>query len=560
MKALVFQSILIFLIAFPLVFRFAGTDDFRARWDYKYVAVPLAWGALWATCALASVYGKALHRTDWEVLPLAIMVGIAFHYLTVFLLKSFNIFGMSFSPARDDQHRRGTTLLTAGQVAQEVKRRKFESRFVWGGVPVPHNLETRSFLLAGSPGTGKSQAIQTALDAMTKTDARGIIADTSAQFLRRYSRPDSLIFNPFDSRSVKWSPFAEMTGQWDAASIAKSIIPDSEGSSAEWNSYAQTFIEALLLRLFESGTGTNGELFRLACIADVTELRPIVAGTPAQPMCAEGNERTFGCVRSIVGTYLKPYQHLDPETGSDGFSVKNFVQSGKGWLFLTYRQDQRAALAPLISAVLDVASRALLTTKPDLNHRFWFVLDEFPLLGKVGSVVELLTNGRKHGAACLIGLQTVSQLRSAYGRETAQTILACLGTWLVLRCNDAETASYMAQHAGKEEVKRTNQSGGTSDSGTSENWSQHVLSQDVLLPSQIQNWPDLAGVLNLAGDLPICSIVLALVQEMPDRCEDFVNAPRKVEQRLAAECLADPDKATTATNERVRDEHVVDFG
>ena len=56
----------------------------------------------------------------------------------------------------------------------------------------------------------------------------------------------------------------------------------------------------------------------------------------------------------------------------------------------------------------------------------------------------------------------------------------------------------------------------------------------MLLASQLQKLPDLQGFLNLAGDYPICPILLALCAPVEDRCEDFVTAKaapaRDVEQ------------------------------
>ena len=529
MKYNIFCTTAIFLMLFPLIFRFT-VSDFKERWDYKYIAKPLAWGSMYALIFFEMQGARELASASWMLLPQAIIVAAVGHYFIVFFMKAFEIFGMGFAEkGTADQHRRGQGMHHAADVKKMVKSRKEASRFAWGGVPVPQRLEDRSFLLAGSPGSGKSQAICAALDSIRASGDRAIITDPSAQFLRRYKRDDSLILNPLDSRSQAWSPFAEFdenTYKLDARTIAASLVPTGEGSAEEWNGFVRSFLRDILVKCWETGNTTNSDLNFYSCLASIDELREFLVGTPSLAnLLGEGGDKLLGSVRTTGDKFLDPISLLDPSAGKNSFSVKNWTLNGTGWLFVTYQQNRRAALTPIIGAQLNVFADAMLTRTISRDRasaqRVWGVFDEFPLLGKISSIESLLSNGSKHGFAGLVGIQTISQLRATYGRETAQTILACLGTWLVLRCNDSETAQYMSAHAGKEEVLRTNESTGNSDGKHSANKSLQVAIQDVLLPSELQNLPDLQGFLNLAGDYPICPILLALVSDVADQCVDF---------------------------------------
>lgn len=448
-----------------------------------------------------------------------------------------------FGGGRDDNHMRGAALVDGDVVIKQIRRSKVATRLEIGGVPIPVELETRSFLLAGSPGSGKSQAMTVILDEVRASSDRAIIADASGQFYSRYGGGSGdVLLNPFDQRSARWSPLAEIRHVADCASLTKSMIPDGIGSAAEWNGYAQSVLQPMLEHLAENG-GTNGELFRLTCIAELGELREILNGTAAAPLVAEGNERMFGSVRAILSSYLKAYQYLDPAAGADGFSIRNYVDSGTGWLFLTYQQDQRDALKPLLQAALDVASRAVLSLPVQLDRRVFFGLDEFPLLGNVNSIIDLLTNGRKHGAVALVGIQAISQLRETYGKEKTQTILSTLGTWLTLRVADHETADYMSKALGDEEVRRVVASGGESSSGAfqknkSTNWQEQVATQKVVLPSELQTLPDLCGYLNIAGPLPICPVRLPLAEQRAPAAAAFEAAPARARTKLVAPAAA----------------------
>ena len=57
-----------------------------------------------------------------------------------------------------------------------------------------------------------------------------------------------------------------------------------------------------------------------------------------------------------------------------------------------------------------------------------------------------------------MGLQSISQVREAYGRDGAQTLLANLGNWLTLRSGDAESAEFLSKNIGDEQVRRYNES------------------------------------------------------------------------------------------------------
>lgn len=459
------------------------------------------------------------------------------------------IFGASV--ADDAAHRRGAKIADAGSVARSLKGEP--SRFSFGGVPVPIALETRSFLLAGSPGTGKSQALTAALDELRSDGARAVVADASGQFLQRYHGEQDIILNPFDQRARDWSPLSEIETISDCSAMAKSLVPDSEGEGKVWSSYAQQFVEGVLEYLFTLGAGaTNGELFRIVTTATTEELREILRGSPAVALVGEGNERMFSSVRGSTIDALSAIRHLNPQAGSSAFSIRQHIKNeADGWIFLSYQQQQRPALARLISCQLDVAARAVLELPPDLNRRVIFALDELPLLGKVQSLIELLSNGRKHGSVVFAGLQTIAQLRELYGRETSQTLLANIGSWLTLRVSDAETAEYMSKNLGDEEKLRVTRSGGESQKSMelggqtkSDNWSEQIVKDRIVMPSELQNMPDLTGYFNLTGPTPTVKITLDLVPPKTV-APAFLAAPPRTRK---VEPVAEVEQATAASN------------
>src|SRR4030088_671792 len=108
------------------------------------------------------------------------------------------------------------------------------------GLAVGQADETKHFKFIGTTGTGKSTAISELLAGALGRGERAGICGPDGGYLARFhdrSRGD-VILNPFDPRSVKWDPFAEIHTAYDVEQLAGGLIPSTEdGSSREWGGY-----------------------------------------------------------------------------------------------------------------------------------------------------------------------------------------------------------------------------------------------------------------------------------------------------------------------------------
>jgi hypothetical protein len=389
------------------------------------------------------------------------------------------------------------------------RKREPDLRIRIGGVPVPMKLEPLHFLIAGSTGTGKSVAINSMLDTLRARGDRVIMADVGGEAMARWWCDGDAILNPLDQRSIEWSPFSELAGPWDSDRLAKSMIPDSEGSDREWQLYSQTLLAAVVQRLIERGEATNERLLYYLTVAKSEEIEQLVSGLPAQTLFDTGASKMLSSVRGIVGSYLPSYRYLSPTAGAGAWSIRRWIESGAGWLWMPYKDDQAASLKPLLSAWIGEAVNAILSLRPDAARRVWLILDEAASLGRVQALADGLTKGRKYGLRAVLGLQSVSQLRASYGLECAQTLLSCLSSSLILRSSDAETADYLSRALGEAEVRRENRSRGDGR----ETLSEQRVNTRIVLPSEIQNLEDRTGFLNLAGDFPVARIEIPIVQK-----------------------------------------------
>lgn len=432
---------------------------------------------------------------------------------------------------RNETYRRGAKMLSAAQVAWDLKKSKEPvSRVTLGGVPITENAMFRHFLVAGTTGSGKSVLFQNFLDAEERT-ARAFVIDNGYGLLKRYfsQKRGDAILNPLDQRCEDWSPFAELEGPEDATMIACSLIPErGEGPGSEWVSYAQALCSCLLRRLGETGMATNGEFYRLATSASVEELQPILAGTEAAAMLDKAAEKMFGGARGIMNVQLRGFDQLDPDAGKDGFSIRKLVRDSRGWLFLPYLDSQRKYLKNLIASWADIAILAAM--EKESKDRKFFVLDEFDSLGRIGSVRDdLLSKGRKYGAVALIGVQTLSQIRDRYGKDGAGAILGNCSTWVSFKTPCTEMGEEISKRIGEQEIERkveSSSAGKTKGRNRTANEGQSIQNQIVksrlVMPEEIRTLANCEGFL-LTAEGQVCPIHLDYPPARAARAEGFIR-------------------------------------
>src|SRR6266849_946407 len=88
------------------------------------------------------------------------------------------------------------------------------------------------------------------------------------------------------------------------------------------------------------------------------------------------------------------------------------------------------------------------------RRRVWIVVDELPVLGRQAKLETLVTRGRKHGLAAVLGYQSIAQLRRIYGHEQAAVLASMPSTKLLLRVDEPETAAFIARQIGQRETLR----------------------------------------------------------------------------------------------------------
>jgi type IV secretory pathway TraG/TraD family ATPase VirD4 len=78
------------------------------------------------------------------------------------------------------------------------------------------------------------------------------------------------------------------------------------------------------------------------------------------------------------------------------FSIRRWMEEGRGVLFLPYQADQIAALRSMISTWMRIAIFQTVS-QGEKDHRLWFVIDELDAFGAIDGLKDALARLRKLG-------------------------------------------------------------------------------------------------------------------------------------------------------------------
>jgi type IV secretory pathway TraG/TraD family ATPase VirD4 len=469
----------------------------RMLWT-PVIALPAMLGlaALWAVIVWAGAVSFAhLPETVTEL------------FGATFLFVGSAVTGLALARVQSKAlHKRGTRLVDG--TASRVREPGRDSELTFAGQPVPAMDETKHFKVIGTTGTGKSTAIRQLLTEALARGDRAVIADPDGSYLETFYDPrrGDVILNPFNEHAARWDLFAEIIQLHDADQLARSLIPDHEGTDRNWRNYARTFLTAVLRQLHRINEHDVAKLYYLLVMAPPEELRDLLETTPAAPFLGQDNGKFFESVRSVATVHLTALEHVARQDSGQALSVRQWIREGRGVLFLPYKASEIAALRQVVSTWMRLAIFETMNVQPG-DQRLWFIIDELDALGPIDGLKDALARLRKFGGRCVLGFQSIAQMRGLYGDADAQTIVENCGNSLILRCSASErggTAEFASRLIGKREVIRQQSSlsrptrwgGGMHQTRTLSE--QHAV-EEAVMASEIEQLPDLSGFLKVAS-------------------------------------------------------------
>jgi type IV secretory pathway TraG/TraD family ATPase VirD4 len=410
----------------------------------------------------------------------------------------------------DRDHIRGLRLLTPNDHNRQSNGGWFERHQSRGGMKLGASViaprkEPEHFLITGSPGAGKSTLIRHMLWQIQERGQCAIVIDPDCEFIQEFyaeARGD-VVLNPLDARCPFWSPWLEFRDDsftMDAEAMAASLIRTQARTASEefFRESGRTLIEAIFQVVHDRSHAGGIADFLALPRADIQER---LTGTRAYPLIDPGAHEQGSGILATAANAVKPFYYLPARAEtSRTWSAREWAATRRGWVFLSSREDARAAIQRLQGVWLDSLVRWLMSAAIG-SSQVWIMADELPAMEYQPQIEKLITRGRKRGLSAVLGFQNVSQLRSIYGADGAITLTSSPTTKIILRCDEAETAKWASALLGSREVERINmtQLAGLSSMREGVNLQPQRANEPIVTAAEVQMLKPLRGYLCVAG-------------------------------------------------------------
>jgi len=417
---------------------------------------------------------------------------------------------------QDEQFVRGSRLVTREILARYIKNKKLASTLQMGDMPLLKNTENRSFLLLGSPGVGKTQAIYHMLDYIREQKQPAMIYDVEGVFTSHFYQEDKdIILNIADARCAPWTVWTDCYDALDYDELAATLIPLPTTSTADpfWISAARIILSVTMQSMAKNNQKSTGELLKNLTTTDLNQIQALGKGTIIESMTTEKIERLALSVKSILATHLNSLRFL--VEGENEFSIRKWIKEPEDrWVFISSREEHQDSLSPLMTAWMNIASKAILSLEEDITRRIWVIADEMHTLDKITAFERLLPRARKRGCCLVIGLQDIATLEHRYGPKVAQLLSSNVRTRLFYGCTDIYTAEWVSRTLGRQEltIPRENISFGSREMRDSASFQQDYRIRPLVLPEEVMNLPDFTAYLQLPGDYPCTKIEIPFMK------------------------------------------------
>lgn len=372
--------------------------------------------------------------------------------------------------------------------------------------PIITTPESHTLIVARTrTGKGTSVIVPTLLlyrSSIFVIDPKGENAAITARYRRDQLGQDVHIINPWNvlpahfqkqgfSHFATYNPLDVLDrNDPNAVSVAGSLATNLCGvesaSEPHWRENAIAMVTGILLWIADQ----PGQPKTLAHLADLIaggpqgdDLRKTLFPQMIASSAFDGamrlmvarflimGEKEYGSVYSNAATQLQflADPRVKAATMKSSFQSSDIVK-GKTTIYIIIPDNQMQRQATWLRLMLGAVSESYKRFDPAASgHRGMLLIDEFPVLGRVDTVVSDLGIVGGKGLDITLVVQDQSQLKARYGQDHTDVILSqCAWRWY---CNigDQGTAEYISNALGQMTVRTVSQTISDGEGGTSRN-------------------------------------------------------------------------------------------
>lgn len=389
--------------------------------------------------------------------------------------------------------------------------------------PVVSAPESHALIVAPS-GTGKgtSVIIPTLLlyrSSLITIDPKGENAAITARYRRDQLGQTIQIVNPWDVHGALFKSYGFDNATFNpldvldpkdrnivgiANSIATTICHQGSVNDSFWQDNATAMLAGILLYVADAQDSIR-EPKTLAHVADIVsggEHAADLRSTLFPKMVASSSYR--GAMRKLVGRFVqmddktysgviaqlsKSLQFLADDqiataTDHSSFNLADLV-NGRTTLYIVIPDDQMQAQAIWLKLMVTAVTQTFKRYRPAAQGvRGMFLIDEFPVLGRVDSIVTDIALVRGAGLDVTLIVQGLDQLRALYG-ASADTIIGNCGYKWFCNIKDLQTADYVSKALGQMTVRTVSETVSSANGHTSRSASYGEMGRALFLPDEL---------------------------------------------------------------------------
>lgn len=348
---------------------------------------------------------------------------------------------------------------------------------VIGGVEFSRIREVGQIAMFGLPGSGKTVMINGVLEQVLERGDRVFVHDIKGDLTAWLYGPEAVLLGPWDERASWWDIAADIRTPEMATNFADALFPDEGSGPNKFFADAAREVVAGLIKFYQR---TDPEWSWDTLVKDLSQgSEHLVAvaqrGDPnlkvlitdpkdrlAQSVMAEV-ARGVSWVASYASTFELDRDDLGMLNRDKAFSVCRWIAgTDHGEITrvivnndLNYEVRAAQIFGAIIAAASNYINSPLMPEVSADEQGLWFVLDEFPKLGRAASksIQKVEELGRSRGVRVIKALQDDSQLMAQVGREKGEAQRSVQQTRLMAK-PPSGTASEMAKRFGDRDVIR----------------------------------------------------------------------------------------------------------
>jgi hypothetical protein len=273
--------------------------------------------------------------------------------------------------------------------------------------------------------------------------------------------------NFLDERGCSWDIAKDVRTPSEAREFAYLLVPpptegDKRGGNNNFFENAARTMAVIVLEALQRKTSLTWTLLDFVhFMGNRPDLEDLLADSPdllARLKNLTQRNDTSADIGSEIETIIDPLRlagELSRFSPYPPISFRQWVLEESILIFPAI-QNKIHTLTPVYRIMLDFLFKELLSIKDSdpysFNQRTWVFLDELPQIKGLKSLSSLMSMGASKKVSVVIGFQTLSLMRDAFGDNESRSIIDLCSYRVFLNIEGSETAEFASKQIGGFEV------------------------------------------------------------------------------------------------------------